>query len=221
MLNLFLTLLTSTRIYQWFLRKVLPYLSFRIWGYPTYPMENYFRIRDTIKKDQNKLYAFVGLNKWAFSHILNKALTNSRWNHAGYLYLASDGEIRMRHMISSGEEDWSLLDYLREIDEFQPLVIPVSDENRHKVLHRIERLWANKSNVEYDFNFELSEQFVRDLDDPTKPIPPVKLYCSEYILAISYGLVDSEKFKPLVKLDRKVFEPDDVYRACEKLDCRV
>jgi hypothetical protein len=208
----------KTFIWRWFVRRVLPFLTLRLWGMPSYPMGNYFKIRTFMGNNPQELFAFVGRNKWVVNNILNRMVTGARWGHAGILYLDGTGEVRMRHMINTGYSDWSLLDYLRECDGFEPLILPIVKDKKTVALKRIEQIVEEKAKIKYDFDFGLVKALVKILDDANLVFPYVELYCSEYVWLIAYGLTDSAGFEPHFGLGRDMFEPDDVYNACQKID---
>jgi hypothetical protein len=207
----------KTLFWRWFSRRILPFLSLRLWGMPEFPMENYFKIRNYLLSNPQKVYAFVGRNKWVFNNMLNRAATGAKWGHAGILYIDDSGEIRMRHMINTGYSDWSLLAYLRECDEFEPLILPLAENNIDKALKRIDRIATKPKKFRYDFNFLLAEELLKVIDDASQPLPDVELYCSEVVWVVGCGLVEGDAFTPHWELGRKLFEPDDVYRACQKI----
>ena len=199
---------------------ILPFLGFRIWGVPAYDMENYFRIRKCIRDNPNEIYAFVCVNKKAVSYFLNHLLTGAKWSHAGFLYLDDEGEVRMRHMLGSGFQDWTLLSYLREVDDFALLTVPVMPEKKDQCKSRLAKIERRHLLVSYDFNFDLSDKLVTILDDETDDrFVGCPLYCSELVWVCCYGLVsDNHVLQPKWRLERSVFEPDDVFVACKKIE---
>lgn len=186
-------LLQKTRIYRWILMSVLPYLGFRIWGNPKYEMAKYFEIRKRMWAEPKGIWVFVGVNKLACSYLLNKMLTGAKWSHAGFLDLDDEGEVRCLHMMAPGYCDWSLLDYLREVDDFYCFQIPCSDPDLAR--KRLEGI--AKAKPAYDFDFELEEM-------------PDRLYCSELVWWVMRGIALVPGFEPHQEFGRKMFEPDDV-----------
>lgn len=184
-------LLQKTTLYRWFLTKVLPYFSFRIWGNPKYEMYKYFEIRKRLWESPKGIWVFVGVNKLACSYLINRLLTGAKWSHAGFLDLDDQGEVRCKHMMAPGYCDWSLLDYLREVDDFFCFEIPC--EQADVARKRLQAIAESKP--AYDFDFELEDN--------------AKLYCSELVWWVMRGLAVG--FEPHLELGRKMFEPDDVY----------
>ena len=204
----------NTNVYVFFTRKILPYLNFRLWGYPNCSMMRYFPVRDVLRDPANKdkIYVFVGVDRMSLSFIAQHLLTSNKWSHTGFLYLDSNNEVRMRHVIAKGYEDWSFLSYLREIDYFEIYELSVPFQNRWKVMKRIETIANHNTSIDYDFNFDLSEDTLTALDSGDLQ-GKLLLYCSEFIYLVGAGLTYPD-LKTHFTYGRKTFEPDDVSKYC-------
>jgi hypothetical protein len=204
----------NTRFWVWFSRTLLPYVNFRMWGYPHCSMMQYYPLRDLLRDpvNKNKFYVFAGVDRSSLSYKLNHLVTKCKFSHTGLLYLDEYGEVRIRHVIASGYEDWSFLSYLREVDYFEVFELPVTPENRARANLRIQSFAKADPNIGYDFSFELSDDLISLLEEGDTP-GKVLLYCSEYVYLIGAGLTMPD-LKAHWEFGRKAFEPDDVSSYC-------
>lgn len=203
--------------WKWFSRKVMPFLNFHLWGYPSFDMEKYFKVRSVLREYPLDMFVFVGVDHTALSYLMNKFTAGVSWSHAGFLYLDSTGEVRMQHMIHSGFEDQSLLAYLKEVDEFELHVLPIHHEDWPKAKARLTKLSQHRQNIPYDFSFELAPGFLAklDSDEPITHWPAI--YCSELVYIVGCNLVRDENFKTHWQMDREVFQPDDVAKSTVRM----
>lgn len=205
---------SKTAFWLWFSRKVLPYMNFRLWGYPKYSMMNYYLIREHMRTHPDKVYVFVGVDRSSLSYKANHLITRCKWSHAGFLYLDYTGEVRMHHVTAEGYGNWSLLSYLREVDDFQLLTLPVPSENKERLLARIRNIAEVGADIEYDFSFEIDDRVALMAD--VSPFPKnILFYCSELVYIVGLGLVPN--IKAHKEFGRKAFEPDDVAAVCAKV----
>jgi hypothetical protein len=207
----------KTKLWFWFSRKILPFLRFHIWGSSTYDMEKVYEIVEILKANPDKIYGFVSLDDTTFSFKLNHWLTKAKWSHSGLINLDKQGRPRVLHIVGSGLENWSLLREMKDINDFALLEIPIKIENREKAYQRIHRIVSAKANIEYDFDFTLSEEYIKAIDS-NWPLGKMSMYCSEFIYLIGHGLLEENSvFLSHKVLSKKTFEPDDVWDSCIKV----
>jgi hypothetical protein len=211
MINKFLLWFQHSALYLFLLKKIFPYLHFRLWGYPKYPKSEYFKIREIMQNDPDHFYVFTGTDttflSWKIRRILDK---NTKWSHAGILYLNNNKEINALHVTSKGKLNESILEYLSELDNFAIMKIPVKD--MPKLLLRIKRFAEADVVVSYDYFLDLSPEITAMLDND---IPVTKqVYCSEEVYIIGNEITTN----PLIarqQYGKLYFEPDDVYKSGE------
>lgn len=214
--------LTKTRLFIWIMRTFVSSLKLRIFGYPLFPMAEYFVIRkmmiDRLKQDPTTMFTFVGVDTCAMSFKINKLITGAYFAHAGFAKI-EDGEIYIYHIIGTGRERWSLLDYLREVDAFSIGTVPfISPAHCAQAWKRFYKL-LDCTRVKYDFQFTLSEDIIPWLDsEEVDPDKDILLYCSDFDYVVLANLVD--KLVAHWKSGRKTFEPDDVFFGVDPLYVR-
>jgi len=177
-------------------------------------MMNYYLIREYMRAHPDQIFVFTGVDRTSLSYKTNHLITRCKWSHAGFLYLDYMSEVRMHHVIATGYENWSLLSYLREIDDFQLMTLPVPPLYMDRAKNRIKNIAAVGSSIEYDFSFEIDEEVAAMAD--AGPLPRnILFYCSELVYIVGFGLVPN--FKTHSELGRKAFEPDNVAETCTKI----
>src|SRR5690606_13497222 len=131
MLNKLLTWFLSTKLWVSLARHLVAYFTFRVFGYPKFPMQKYFEILDLMSKDPESLYAFVSADKDSLAWKLTNFLTKAQWGHAGFAEI-ENGHVIIWHMKAKGLQKWHLLDLLRECDNFAIIKLGVSNINEAK-----------------------------------------------------------------------------------------
>lgn len=212
-INYVLAWFVSTNLWKWLSRNFIAKLGFRLFGYPKFKMCEYFKIREIVKSDPNKIYAFAGADTCSCTWVLNHLVTKCKYGHAGIVRL-EEGELYIYHMIGEGMMRWCLIDYLREVDRFMLCELPIAEENIKKANSRIDQIINSKDMVEYDFKFDLSRDLPDLLDtldsEFKKLMTKVFLYCSEFVFVVGSGLVTDKDFKEVWRSGRFMFEPDSL-----------
>lgn len=185
--------LSKTRSWEWFVKKYLSSYTLRWFGYPKFPMEDFFKIVDTL--DKEKVYCFVCSDYESLGSKVIRSITDSKFTHAGFIIPDGDRNTRCVHMRSSGLQVDHLLSLLREVDYIAIVDPAVSSYKEAKI--RIKDVLANPKEYSYDFEEKLDNN-------------PYKMYCSELIYKVLMGICWSPKFKPQVILGREVFLPDNI-----------
>jgi len=216
MLTKFLNWFKTTSLWVRLARHTIAHFTFRLFGYPKFPIEKYFDIVDAMTLDPDALYSFVSADKSSLAWRLNHFITGAFWGHAG-IVLFEGGKPTAWHMKGNGLNGWHLLDILKECDNFALVKLPLHGADLTEAKRRLEVL-KNAPLVAYDYQLELTPD-VLDFLQLGAPIEegakPLKIYCSELNYAICYGLIKDPTWKgywePRVKVGMHVFEPDQVY----------
>jgi len=230
MFNRFAAYFLTTKLWRKLATHIVAHFTFRTFGYPKFPMDGYYQVmkilKDAASSQYHYAFAFVCTDRDALAWKIQNFVTKAQWGHAGLVVfdlgkIYDVGGIRAIHMKGNGLNDWSLLDLLRECDDFALIRIPLFNGDCELEVDR--RLYEvrNADTCEYDFSMEL-DQVVLDWLNPRLPNElPVgkkkfKMYCSEFVYALFRGVMPlgrgltARQFR-----DRAVFEPDDLYKQGE------
>lgn len=200
----FLELLLATSLWRTIV-KMKP----RIFCYPKFPLEEYFTIREIIRKNPQSVYCFVGVDNASLSTKIQRAVFGVYWAHSGFVFLGEDGELYIDHVRWYGILKWNLLKYLRECDEFALLRIPLREgeaEIFHKRLETIKR-----SQVEYRLRDNIHKEPQYTNPAYLNGQNPIVLYCSEYQYYACLNLTAN----PIWRTGKERFNPDHVYQGCD------
>lgn len=195
----------ETRAWHWFAKNVLAHLTFRVWGYPSFDFERWPELRDVLDKaelDEDAVYAFVLADKRTLASILIRAVSKSRWSHAGWLMGRGDGNRWVVHMKGPGLLVQQVYSVLRECDDFAVVRFPTN--SKILVRARLREYIRRKDTVRYDFEQELA--------DDASPLEAEDVYCSELVWLCATPEIP---LSPSVVLGRRCFSPDDVARNGE------
>lgn len=202
----------STKAWYRLARHTIAHFTFRTFGYPHFPMIQYFNIVKAIAEDIDAVYAFVSADKDSLAWKLSRIFTRGIWGHAG-IVVWENGHPIVYHMKGTGLNCWHLLDILRECDHFALVKLAIPKDKTASARGRLEKFKTYP--LAYDFQLELNpaimEWLVNNEDLPAGN-DPIKLYCSEFVLAIGTGLVTNSDFAPIRRMGQNVFEPDHVYK---------
>lgn len=203
LLHRFVGWLDETWAWHWFARNVLAaHLTVRFSGYPAFDFSRYEELLDVLSKaraDQGAVYAWVSCDRKSLASILIRAVSKSRWSHAGWMLLGSENGLdRAVHMMGNGMNVDPLLRVLRESDDFALVRFPTP---WRKLIEARIREYANSSpgRVRYDFEQELSSE--------ASPVEADDIYCSELIWMCGRPEL---LLQPSRVLGRLCFSPDDV-----------
>ena len=208
----------NTQIWVRLARHQVAYFTFRLYGYPKFPMEKYFEIEAILKNNQDPdcFFGFVAADQDSLSWKLTHAITKAAWGHAGYLYIDPAGHIRCSHMKGDGLNNWNVLDILRESDCFAVLKYKLKPGFKD-VLHSRLKAIETAPTVQYDYTMSLDSDIPNWLAEGI-PMPsgekPFNIYCSEYVYVLGHSITEPS-FVAKDYEDRLVFEPDDAYHAGE------
>ena len=187
--------LSKTAFWEWFTKKFLSSATTRVFGYPKFPMEDFFKIVDLLKP--GRLYAFVCSDYSSVGSGAIRTVSNAIFTHAGMIQNGKDRTTRIIHMRSIGLQLNHMLTLLREVDYFAVVEIRLKyAEDYSKACARMDASWASRGSLVYDFE----ERLGNGLN---------KVYCSEYVLNVC-GDICSTKPKTQTILGREVFAPDNI-----------
>jgi len=191
--------LTDTKLWESFFKAIGEY-NLRFKGYPIFSTSDYFKIVD--KLEIGKFYVFVSTDMACISSILiKKAIKISKgtsyFSHAGHIFYGEDRTVKILHMRSIGLIEQLALDFLKQVDYFCVIELPVKEGCEAKVEERINEIRKNAKNIVYDWAEELTNG-----DN--------LIYCSELIYDNFNGLVDNPNFVPRLMFGRLIFDPDNL-----------
>jgi hypothetical protein len=191
---------SKTALWRWFAGRYIGGLTFRLMGYPKFPMEDFFDLVDLMSKYKNTVFCFTSSDYDSLASILIRKVTKAgRFSHAGVIYPGMARGTRALHMEGQGPICKHLLDQLRQIDYLGVVAVPMSPENYRTAVTRMEEIIHNKDRYQYDYEQRLTNA-------------PSKLYCSEMVYRILDGLVDDPDLRARNLLGRMVFDPDQVLK---------
>lgn len=194
--NALLDKLSKTAFWEWFVKKYMSSYTLRNFGYPKFPMSDFFTIVDKLDKD--KIYCFVCSDYESLGSKIIRSISDSKFTHAGFILPGDDRSIRCVHMRSIGLQNDHLLSLLREVDYIAVVEPDIKCPEDHlEARDRLQAILNHESEYYYDFEERLDNG-------------PRKLYCSELIFDVLGGLCTSRNFKPETILGREVFLPDNI-----------
>ena len=195
------------RIYNWFLStkiwKKIGYFcantSIRPFGYTTFPIDDYFKIIDTI--EPNNYYAFMSNDTRTFSSFIIEGLIGTTgakalFTHAGMIFFDGDRNTKIMHIDQDGFEYQSLLTLLKKVDYFGVVKILIKKDSEKTINERIENIKQRAPEIEYDWQEILDNS-------------PNKLYCSEMVYTIFKDMT-LNPLKPILLAGDQVFDPDSI-----------
>ena len=191
--------LSRTPWYEWVMRNIVAKVNLQILGYTKYPVEEYFKVRESIltwnETHKHSVCVFTSGADLSLATIVVRRGLGMYWGHAGFIYIDKDDPTKDRivHMQSKGITDEHPLRLLKRIDSLRVNAIPLTERNFGRVTFRIDR--AVEKKMKYDFTAELGNGV---------------WYCSEAIYGALKDNYDGKEFKPRDRMGRKSFEPDDV-----------
>ena len=180
----------------------------RLYGYPKFPLEQYFTLRKIVRSDPEAIYCFVGVDNASMSTKIQRWIFDVYWAHSGFVYLDDEDEVSIHHVRWYGLLRWKLLKYLRECDEFALIRLQLSEENKKIVTAKIDKIGKSKILYKMRDNIHLEKQHT-DKDFWLKTDRFV-LYCSEYQYMVCKGLLNS-----IWGIGKARFVPDDIYEGGE------
>lgn len=199
MLNRALKWFSYTRLWVWFATTIVTHLGFRVWGYPTFPMNKYFQITKAVADDEFQngpgIYVFVSCDEAAFSTILIRLMSRCYWTHAGFV---TEQGRRVIHQRSVGNLRQHILELLREVDSFAVGRVEMSAANVNLVRMRQDYIETHPEEFPYDLQHELGGQ---------------SFDCSELVYTLCKDYATSPEFRPHEELGRTLFEPEDLYES--------
>lgn len=186
-----------TKAWELFFKRLNKY-NIRLKGYPAFEMSDYFKIVD--KAEPGNQYIFLSTDSKSISSIaIKKAVKfNGKpgyFSHAGLIFLNGDRKTSIMHIMEAGLIEQPLIDFLKQVDYFCVIKLPVDKKDELMIENRI-KLMRNRSNlIKYDWEEQL---------DNGENL----LYCSELIYVIYKDLVNTPNFKPRKILGRYIFDPN-------------
>ena len=187
--------LSKTALWEWIVKNCMSGLTTRIYGYPKFPMEDFFKIVDLMKPDA--LYAFACSDYKTIGSGSIRTISDALFTHSGFITNGKDRDTEVIHMRTTGLNREHMLALLREVDYFAVVEIPLlSGQMLNMVRRRIEESWLKRKELVYDYE----ERLGNDQN---------KLYCSEYVLTLCK---DACTIAPKMStiLGREIFAPDNI-----------
>ncbi len=196
-MNKLLAWLVKTNIWRWFAGKYIGHFTLRTFGYPSFPMEDFFDIVD-ITNAKNTVYGFVSTDTKSLSSMLIRRVTsNGKFSHAGLILPGAPREFMILHMLGKGLIHQHILGLLRQIDLLAVIAVELSPDNYKIYQDRLSNIMKHRDLFKYDYE--------QNLDNDER-----LLYCSELFFDLLDGLIDDPDFKTREIFGRKVFTPDQV-----------
>lgn len=189
----------NTKLWKWISKNIIGEFTFRVMGYPKFPMEDYHFIRNhCIRPEKNTIYTFASTDVSSLASVLIRYIVGEgNFSHAGLILANEQYFPKIIHMKANGLLTWDLLTLLKEIDYLCINKIVLTDENFAKAQARIDYLIANKANLKYDFAQKIGNG-------------ENKFYCSETNFFVLDGLTDDPDMVPEIMYGIKTFSPDKV-----------
>lgn len=200
--------LDKTKAWELFFKKLNIY-NIRFKGYPAFIMSDYFRIID--RSNPVDHYVFLSTDSKSLSSIAIKKAIRCKefpihFSHAGILFFDGDRNTSIMHVTAAGLIEQPLLDFLKQVDYFCVLRLPVDKQEDITINNRIKRLRNRAGLIKYDWEERL---------DNGENL----LYCSELVYEVFKDLVNSPNFKPRMILGRNVFDPNLLLSCGEIVYC--
>jgi len=196
----------TTKPWVWISDKIIGQMTFRMMGYPRFPIGSYHDIcRDILKKEPNTFYTFASTDSLSLASILIRYIVgkgNFNFTHAGIFVLEDNEPPKIMHMKGEGLLFWDLLELLREIDYICINKIILSPENYIVAKGRIKYLVDNRDKLKYDYAQRIGYK-------------KNKFYCSETNFFIFDGLTSDSDLQPEILHGIKTFSPDKVTKIGE------
>jgi len=192
--------ITSTQAWKLFASEILGDANIRFTGHPTFPMQEYFKIRDILNSQDltSSVLVFSSRDKKSLSSQLIGAVTGNRdaMTHAGIIIFNGGDNISILHMRADGLVYGHMLDLLREIDEIVINRVDLEAKAKELADVRINYLLQNRTRIKYDYEFKM---YNGD-----------KFSCSEAAFIVLDGLSSDTDLKLKEVLGRKMFTPEQL-----------
>ena len=144
MIDRFANWLGSTKAWKWFAEKYIGHMTFRMMGYPKFPMEDFFEIVNAMGS-KNSIYCFASSDHDSLASMMIRRVTRTgKMSHGGVIVPGGVRGTRILHMKGRGPADQHLLDILREIDYFAVIEVKLSPENYKTALSRLNYIKNHK-----------------------------------------------------------------------------
>jgi hypothetical protein len=200
--------LDRTKAWELFFKKLSIY-NLRFKGYPDFVMSDYFRIID--KSCPGDHYVFLSTDSKSISSLLIRKVIRSKefpvhFSHAGVVLFDGDRNTSIMHVTAAGLIEQALLDFLKQVDYFCAIKLPVDKEDDIVIDNRMKRIRNRASSIKYDWEEQL---------DNGENL----LYCSELVYEVFRDLVNCPIFKPRMVLGRYVFDPNMLLSCGEIVYC--
>lgn len=180
----------KTKGWDNFARNVVGKIDFRF-GEPRIHPSDYYSFCDIL--DPNKLYAFACAEMDRPSYYLEKYLFKAEYSHAGLILPSSDARKHIGfHIDTEGLHEDLLLDLIAKTDRYCIIELPITLENLHIALSRVDAIRARKPH--YDTAFDLLDHS--------------RVFCSEIVYEVGFNLIDDPDFKIVWEGKKATFNPD-------------
>lgn len=204
LIHIILNWLDKTKAWELFFKRLNIY-NLRFKGYTAFVMSDYFRIID--RADSGGHYVFLSTDSKSVSSILIKKAIRCKkhpihFSHAGIMFSNGDRDTSIMHVTAAGLIEQPLVDFLKQVDYFCVIRLPVDKEDENKIENRIKRIRNRASQIRYDWE--------ERLDNGEN-----MLYCSELVYEVFKDLVNCPIFKPRMVLGRYVFDPNQMLTCGE------
>lgn len=187
----------KTRAWELFFKRLNVY-NIRFKGYPAFVMSDYFKIID--RAETGSHYVFLSTDSKSLSSIAIKKAIRCKdfpihFSHAGILFFDGERNTSIMHVTAAGLIEQPLINFLKQVDYFCVIRLPVDKQHDTAIENRIKRLRNRADQIKYDWEERL---------DNGENL----LYCSELVYEVFKDLVNSPNFKPRMVLGRNIFDPN-------------
>lgn len=210
--------LARTNLWKRFASTAIAHVQFRFYGVPKLnkpESEVREELLSLLKED--KIYAFTSADTKSLAYGLISLLTQGDYSHAGFIYKKSNKDLMLLHITSKGLIHQPFTDFCNELDRFCVLELePINKEALITYRKRLNFCISHPQDFVYDFAQEIDEhsQWTHKFDDDWFQVmkhltQKNKLFCSELVYYVTYGLVDILKLEDLY--GAAMLSPQDVY----------
>jgi len=205
MFKRFVSWFMTTKAWRWVAGNIIAHFTFRVWGYPEFPMADYFKIIDVIgvsqvARNRRAVYGFSCSDHQSLASKLIRWVTGGRgkYSHSGWILPDQDRNTKAMHMQGNGLVIEPLLDVLKRVDYFTLVEIALPQDGYERAQKRIAYIMNNQLGIKYDYAQTLN-------NGP-------KIYCSELVYIVCREAIDSINILSKPIWGRRVFDPDAVIK---------
>jgi len=216
--------IARTTAWKRFASTAIANVHFRLYGVPKLDKPESEVEKELLKVlKPDKIYAFTSADTKSLAFRLVSLLTNGDYSHAGLIYKKSVDKLMLLHITSKGIQHQPFTDFCNELDRFCVLELtPKSEDSLNIYRKRVRYCVEHAEDFEYDFAQEIDEsskwtmRFDKSWFAVMKHLTTKRrLFCSELVYYVTYGLVDILKMEDLY--GAAMLSPQDIYEQLPKL----